>query len=126
MLGIKSKLGLINKALSTIYGARVAHGHSWCGYSTRKFEHSGRPLKVTDSRAPLVARQEKCPRSRSKAEDSSLHTAGGRGVERVEGARLRLTRSAVAFAMICPILSNLFDCWWASVSGLAFSATRSS
>jgi len=29
---------------------------------------------------------------------------GGRGVEGIEGARLRLTRSAVAFAMICPTL----------------------
>jgi hypothetical protein len=29
---------------------------------------------------------------------------GGRGVEGIEGARLRLTRSAVAFAMMCPTL----------------------
>jgi hypothetical protein len=28
----------------------------------------------------------------------------GRGVEGIEGARLRLTRSAVTFAMICPTL----------------------
>jgi hypothetical protein len=29
--------------------------------------------------------------------------AGGRGAEGTEGARLRLTRSAVAFAMMCPM-----------------------
>jgi len=29
---------------------------------------------------------------------------GGRGVEGIEEARLRLTQSAVAFAMMCPTL----------------------